>query len=69
MDFYEDTTAIQQLIGRGLTKYWIAKKLGCAWNTVDMWSRGVWKPNKNYSDKLYQLWKSVKEGQEGKLLD
>lgn len=46
---------IQELEKKKLSKYAIAKRVGCSWNTVDMWQRGVWNPSPKYRTKLIRL--------------
>jgi hypothetical protein len=50
---------VHELLKSGLTKYRISKILGCAYNTVSMWDKGVWHPSEKYEQKLEELLKSA----------
>lgn len=40
---------------RGWSKYKIAKEIGVSWNTVHLWDKEVWAPNKKNSKRLKEL--------------
>jgi len=40
---------------RGWSKYKIAKEIGVSWNTVHLWDKEVWEPNKENTKKLKEL--------------
>jgi hypothetical protein len=43
---------IKEIVRLGKSKYWIAKNCHVSWNTVHMWSRGVFEPNRGNLLKL-----------------
>ena len=48
-------TKIKELLGRGWTKYRIAKTLEVSWNTVHLWGRGEHEATKASLEKLETL--------------
>lgn len=44
----------------GFTKWEISKRLGVHWNTVNAWSKGMFKPSKEKQDILKKLLNNVK---------
>ena len=55
-----EETSYEILIKKGYSKYKIAKLLGCAYNTVYMWHRGVWKPSTKNQIKLDKIMEEAK---------
>jgi len=52
---YSAEEIIKRVTAVGVTKYQIAKTCDVTWQTVHMWSRGVFKPNKDRFEKLKNL--------------
>lgn len=46
---------IEELLKRGFSKYRIAKETGVSWNTVQLWSKGIYKPKLKHSEKIKKL--------------
>lgn len=46
---------IKQLKSKGLSKWKISKLLGVSWQTVYMWDKDVFKPNKEHLEKLEEI--------------
>lgn len=52
---------IKEVVKCGKSKYWIAKNCNVSWQTVHMWSRGVFEPSRENQMKLDLALKIAKE--------
>ena len=43
---------LEELLKQGISKYAIAKKCFVSWNTVNLWSKGVYTPTTKHEDIL-----------------
>lgn len=53
----EKIAMVSDLLKTGISKYRIAKEVGVSWNTVNLWSKGVWKPSTEHQEAIKCLQK------------
>ena len=46
---------VKELLDKGWSKYKIAKEMGVSWNTVHLWSKGVFKLSAKHEERYNEI--------------
>lgn len=56
-----DMNIIKALKSKGFSKWRISKEIGVSWQTIHMWEKEVFKPQKEREERLIQLLNKTKK--------